>query len=298
MLERTRSVTVLDAEAVAIGELVKKARSSLIDSVRYAIEAGHRLAAKKASLDHGDWLPWLEANAEVLGFETDRSARLLMAAWKRWRQRYGSEAEAMRKLASDLNDADQARQISRDIYGHGNTYRTIGTGNVEWYTPDSCMAMARNALGGGIDLDPTSCAEANRTVKARRYYTKSDDGLSKPWRGKVWLNPPYQRQLLDKFVSKLVAEYRAGHVTEAILLTHAFTDCEWFHVAAAAATAICFTKGRIAFVDANGKSVSPAWGQIFFYFGNNVERFSSCFADTGLVTLPAPIQRRRITRHA
>ena len=27
---------------------------------------------------HGDWLPWLEANAEALGFSTDRTAQRLM----------------------------------------------------------------------------------------------------------------------------------------------------------------------------------------------------------------------------
>jgi hypothetical protein len=44
-----------DPDALAIGELYRKARSSVADSVRYLIEAGQRLARKKAELGHGSW---------------------------------------------------------------------------------------------------------------------------------------------------------------------------------------------------------------------------------------------------
>ena len=43
---------------------------------------------------------------------------------------------------------------------------------------------------GEIDLDPATSAEANETVLAAEFYTETDDGLKKPWRGRVWLNPP------------------------------------------------------------------------------------------------------------
>jgi hypothetical protein len=49
----------------AIGELYRDARTSMAESVRHLVEAGHRLIAKKAEVDHGQWLPWLEANADV-----------------------------------------------------------------------------------------------------------------------------------------------------------------------------------------------------------------------------------------
>jgi ParB family chromosome partitioning protein len=59
----------------------------------------------------------------------------------------------------------------------------------EWYTPENIVEAAR-FLMGGIDLDPASCLVANRTVKARRIYDAADDGISKPWSGRVFLNPP------------------------------------------------------------------------------------------------------------
>lgn len=59
----------------------------------------------------------------------------------------------------------------------------------EHYTPATIVDRAR-ILMGGIDLDPASCEEANKTVKAGMIYTIADDGLSKPWHGRVFNNPP------------------------------------------------------------------------------------------------------------
>lgn len=60
----------------------------------------------------------------------------------------------------------------------------------EHYTPADVVEAAREVLGG-IDLDPASCAEANATVRATRYFTRADDGLDRAWGGgRVFLNPP------------------------------------------------------------------------------------------------------------
>lgn len=63
----------------------------------------------------------------------------------------------------------------------------------EWYTPLKYIEAAR-AVMGGIDLDPASNESAQQWIKAKQFYIKDDDGLHKPWYGRLWLNPPYGRK--------------------------------------------------------------------------------------------------------
>lgn len=156
------------------------------------------------------------------------------------------------------------------------------TGENEWFTPEPWLELARKTLGE-IDLDPASHILAQEHVRAKAFFTAADNGLEKPWFGRVWLNPPYNRALLAPFVGKLVEEWARGRVEQAILLTHNYTDTEWFHAAARAATAICFPRGRIHFVSPAGDECSPTQGQAFFYFGPAMEPFESVFGEIGFV---------------
>lgn len=155
------------------------------------------------------------------------------------------------------------------------------SGDDEWHTPAEIIALVRAVLGG-IDLDPASNAAAQRIVRARRFYSKADNGLDQPWDGRVFLNPPYSA-VIAAFVGKLLHEYRANRITAAILLTNNSTDAKWFHQAMAAAEAVCFTLGRIAFCKWNGERGAPPQGQALFYFGRDRSRFIQSFARLGSI---------------
>jgi len=156
------------------------------------------------------------------------------------------------------------------------------TGENEWFTPADWIERARQALGE-IDLDPASHVLAQERVKAKAFFTVAEDGLSRPWFGRVWLNPPFHRAGLAPFVDKLVGEWTSGRVEQAILLTHNYTDTEWFHTAARAARTIFFPCGRIHFLSPCGDECTPYQGQAFFYFGRDDAAFRRTFADVGLV---------------
>jgi hypothetical protein len=159
------------------------------------------------------------------------------------------------------------------------------TGENEWFTPPEWIELARLALGE-IDLDPASHAIAQETVRATTFFTAADDGLGQAWFGRVWLNPPYHRAMLSRFVNKLVEEWTTGGIEQAILLTHNYTDTEWFHAAAGAARAICFPRGRVRFLSPAGDECSPTQGQAFFYFGPRDGLFRAAFGEAGLIVRP------------
>jgi hypothetical protein len=76
----------------------------------------------------------------------------------------------------------------------------FGTGQNECYTPVKFLDAAREVLGG-FDLDPASSDMAQRVVKAAHYFTEATNGLVQEWRARsVWLNPPYGRMLMARFV--------------------------------------------------------------------------------------------------
>ena len=161
-------------------------------------------------------------------------------------------------------------------------HRALGTGENEWYTPAVHLQAARAVLGG-IDLDPASSPLANETVGADQIFTMADDGLNQPWAGKVWLNPPYSQPAIANFAEKLASEWQDGNLESAIALTHNYTDTAWFHRLATTCSAICFTRGRIGFVNPEGKKAAPTQGQAFFYFGQDVDTFVDQFGPIGFV---------------
>lgn len=145
-------------------------------------------------------------------------------------------------------------------------YVTHNSGNNEWYTPAAIINVARQVMGG-IDLDPASCIEANAVVKAKRFYSVEDNGLAQEWHGRVWLNPPYGRKLITPFITKLVAEWEAGHLSQACCLTNNATETAWGQLLLHHATLVCFLNGRVKFWAPGRTTKAPVQGQMLVYFG-------------------------------
>lgn len=163
----------------------------------------------------------------------------------------------------------------------GRSPRTLGTGQDEWYTPPEYIELVRKALGW-IDLDPASCEAANAVVGAKTFYSQEQDGLTLPWNGRVFLNPPYSQPKIQQFIERLTAELAAKRVPEAITLTTNNTDTDWFQVLASNCAAICFTDGRVSFIAPDGRKPSPNQGHVFAYFGESPTHFETIFAGVGV----------------
>lgn len=192
----------------------------------------------------------------------------------RWRKRLQDKG----KYRDRLVDAAYRKAELRSA----NNHRAEGTGENEWFTPAKYVDAAREVMGG-IDLDPATNPAAQEWIQAGQFFTRADDGLSKEWHGRVWLNPPYSQPEIFQFAEKLVAELSADRVEQAIMLTHNYTDTAWFHLAESIANRICFTRGRVKFVDIDGEQCAPTQGQAFFYYGSNVEAFVAAFTEFGFI---------------
>lgn len=158
----------------------------------------------------------------------------------------------------------------------------------EWYTPPFVIEAARRAMGG-IDLDPASCFSANRVVQAKHFYSQKIDGLSdaNPWFGRVWLNPPYGGQA-EKFVNRLVDEFKAGRVEQAVILPSSQAlVTNWCDRAIREASAVGVSRGRWEFTPGHGQKVSsPAGGSSLLYYGPNSEGFAREFEEIAHVLRP------------
>lgn len=192
-------------------------------------------------------------------------------------QRFEAFIENTRAAGDELTTAGALRMAAAP-----DVDRVNARGDYEWYTPPKYVEAARKVLGV-IDLDPASSETANERIGARFILTQSDDGLTCPWYGRVWLNPPYGGLQAD-FTIKLLAEYEAGNVTEAILLVNAnSTDTRWFsglwnHT-------LCFTDHRINFEGVHNPGTGSTHGSVFAYLGAGRDSFAGVFSEFGAVVV-------------
>lgn len=144
----------------------------------------------------------------------------------------------------------------------------------EHYTPPELVAAVVACLGA-IDLDPCS-NDGPPNVPATQHYTRTANGLAQPWTGRVYMNPPYGRDM-KRWIRKLVAEHRRpGGVTAAIALVPARPDTQWFQVLRD--FPCCFVTGRLTFIGNDDPAPFPS---AVFYLGDDLDRFARCFTPFG-----------------
>lgn len=161
----------------------------------------------------------------------------------------------------------------------------------ENYTPNTqdqpILDLVLKAMGN-IDLDP--CSNDAKTVPAANHFTATDNGLTKQWDGKVFLNPPYSKPVF--FLKHLAMNIDLGYTTEAIALLKIGTvnNKGTGKIIEKYATAFCFwgagktERSRIGFVNQDGEQRNGAdFDCVLVYFGANFSRFREIFKPYGHV---------------
>jgi DNA N-6-adenine-methyltransferase (Dam) len=98
---------------------------------------------------------------------------------------------------------------------------------------------------GEFDMDPAA-ADPRPWSCANHNITAAMDGLSRLWCGRIWLNPPFDRYQVGRWIQRL-AEHGRGTA-----LLHARTEAAWFEPVWESASGILFLATRLKFCRADG----------------------------------------------
>jgi hypothetical protein len=171
-----------------------------------------------------------------------------------------------------------------------------------WYTPIPIVEMARTVFGGRIDLDPASDAFGNTRVKATTYFDEERDGLTVPWAGRIFCNPPggkigtgwHAKSRMKLFWKQLMAARYAETLGDAIFLAFSVEalsttqeEGEW----SMCDFTICIPNKRIKFDGPDGVSQKqPTHANAIVYVPGNIDvsaHFVRTFSALGACMTPA-----------
>lgn len=130
-------------------------------------------------------------------------------------------------------------------------------------TSDECYTprWVFDAMGLDFDLDVAAPPGGPWHVPAARFYTAVDDGLSQPWDGLTWCNPPYSkfRPWVDRWATcergVLMGTYAPEMYATPVLL--------------GAADAVAFISVRFALP--HGGTIKPRHGVVVAFRGVGLE---------------------------
>jgi site-specific DNA-methyltransferase (adenine-specific) len=125
-----------------------------------------------------------------------------------------------------------------------------------WETPDDFYQRLYVEFGFTTDV-----AALPTNTKCRSFYTPEMDGLAQDWRGVLWLNPPYGREI-SRWVAKAYQAAQENGATVVCLLP-ARTDTKWWHTYVMRAAEIRFVRGRLKFSNAVSSAPFPSAVVIF-----------------------------------
>lgn len=138
-----------------------------------------------------------------------------------------------------------------------------------WATPRGVFAAISRRYGP-FDLD--ACA-TQYTAKCPLWYGEQDNGLEQPWRGRVWVNPPYSNP--RPWIARAVEAVQRGEAERVVMLLPSATDTTWFHDLVLPNAEVVFVRGRIRFIGWRGTPIgTPKAGNIIAVFPKPSQAFS------------------------
>src|SRR5690606_27927783 len=201
----------------------------------------------------------------------------------------------------------------------------LSSASEHWLTPPAFLDLVRRVFGGVIDLDPAT-NRWSQVAASKNCINGEIDGLSIPWRGNVYCNPPYGDAIVafTNRMRQLAGELRTCSL---IALLPARIDTAWCQDdVIASADAWCDWRGRITFwqpgdsgaydkggnklrdplrrhdevgpcLDRNGRPMPAPFPSLVPYWGDDVRAFANVFGPYGPITVRRGPHAGVYTRH-
>ena len=149
--------------------------------------------------------------------------------------------------------------------GAMGSHQSTRAKSTTWLTPLEIIESL-----GPFDLDP--CGYPGWDT-AKKLICLPDDGLSAPWEGRVWLNPPYGQEVWQ-WLDKLAEHHHGTALIFARTETEGFIEQVWKK-----ATAVRFLYGRLHFHHPDGtraRANAGAPSVLVAYGTEDAARLATC----------------------
>jgi len=168
------------------------------------------------------------------------------------------------------------------------THKHREEGSDQYATPTSLWRPLSKAVDG-FDLDPASGAESTPIAPMR--FSAENDGLSQPWTGDVWLNPPFGDSpgtgpsKLKRWLTKARQEAQRDATRSVTALLPVDTSTRWFHNHVVEAPILCLMgPGRLEFEGEKAEDTgNTSFATCIAAYGNPPEALAESLEEFGAV---------------
>ena len=161
-----------------------------------------------------------------------------------------------------------------------------------WGTPEDILESVRKVLGS-IELDPASDEHFNQFVRAQKFITEEENGLSASWETywapttgpNIFLNPPggkiANKSKTQLFWNRLMQQRALGRVNHAIFMGFSLECLQTTQSSSKSALdfPLCVPRKRIKFVAKNGTYNAPSHSNVIIYVPGHVDCTSDFIAE-------------------
>lgn len=157
-------------------------------------------------------------------------------------------------------------------------------------TPPAVIEALRRVVGRAFDVDPAH--HSLSAVGAATAYGVDDDGLSRVWRGAVFLNPPFSGAA--SFIRRAYEAWHCGEAEVVVLLLAAQLHQAVWHQFVFGSAEVFVLRGRMRFIGPDGEVRDRApFPVVVAIYGSDEAMVGRMLDEFDCVRIPTDVQRGR-----